>query len=360
MPSSPPRSAPPAPASRSEATPTVADPQAAAESALSAACDARVTLSGWTRLSGGAIQENVAVEAHVADGPLAGTHAWVLRRDAPSTVAVSHSRAHEFEILRAVHAAGVLVPEPIALCEGEGGPAFFAMRRVPGVTAGHRLSKDDALVPDRPRLARELGANLARLHRVAPPLPSLDFLGAPPADGAKDCIAQYRRGLDELGAVRGEAWPALEWGLAWCARHAPEPLPPRLLHRDYRTGNYLVHEGRLAAVLDWEFAGWGDPREDIGWMLARCWRFARPDREAGGIGSAADFLEGYAAEGGARVSWEQTAYWQVLAHLRWALIALQQAERHRSGSQSSLELALTAHIVPELEAEILALTEARP
>jgi aminoglycoside phosphotransferase (APT) family kinase protein len=348
------------------ATPHATAPAAAgtvpsrAESLLATACGSPVTLTGWERLSGGAIQENIAVEARVASGPHAGTHAWVLRMDAPSAVAVSHSRAHEFEILRVAHGAGVLVPEPLFLCGGDGGPEFFAMRRVPGLAAGHRLSKDDTLVPDRARLSRELGANLARLHRIAPPVASLAFLGEAPADGARACVAGYRRGLDELGAVRGEAWPALEWGLAWCARHAPAPLPARLLHRDYRTGNYLVHEGRLAAVLDWEFAGWGDPREDIGWMLARCWRFARPDREAGGVGSAADFLAGYASEGGASVEPEDTIYWQVLAHLRWALIALQQAERHRSGSQASLELALTAHIVPELEAEILALTKARP
>ncbi|MBX3717988.1 MAG: phosphotransferase, partial [Burkholderiales bacterium] len=133
---------------------------------------------------------------------------------------------------------------------------------------------------------------------------------------------------------------------------------PCLLHRDYRTGNYLVHEGRLAAVLDWEFAGWGDPREDLGWMLARCWRFSRPDREAGGVGTAADFLAGYAQGGGRETTAGETRYWQAMAHLRWAVIALEQAERHRSGAQPSLELALTAHIVPELEQEILALTEA--
>ncbi len=359
LPVPPMNAAPAAAASRTESAPGDAA-RARAERLLAAACGSPVSLASWQRLSGGAIQENVAVEAHVASGPLAGRHEWVLRMDAPSAVAVSHSRAHEYEILRAAHGAGVPVPEPLLLCEGDGGPAFFAMRRVPGLAAGHRLTKDDALVPDRPRLARELGAGLARLHRVAPPVASLAFLGEPPADGAKACVAGYRKGLDELGAVRGEAWPALEWGLAWCDRHAPAPWPSRLLHRDYRTGNYLVHEGRLAAVLDWEFAGWGDPREDLGWMLARCWRFARPDREAGGVGHAADFLAGYAGEGGDPVAWEETIYWQVLAHLRWALIALQQAERHRSGAQASLELALTAHIVPELESEILALTEARP
>ena len=339
------------------ATAAAPDPRSRAEAFLAAACRAsRVTIERWERLSGGAIQENVAIDALVEGGPEAGRHAWVLRTDSPSAVAVSHSRREEFEILRAAHGAGVRVPEPLYVCADAAGPDFFVMRRVPGVAAGHRLSKDDTLVPDRAALARELGANLARLHRVKPPVASLAFLGEAPADHARATIEGYRRDLDALGAVRGEAWPVLEWGLAWCRRFAPAPLPACLLHRDYRTGNYLVHEGGLAAVLDWEFAGWGDAREDLGWMLARCWRFARPDREAGGIGSAADFLAGYAAAGGRATERGETLYWQVMAHLRWAVIALQQAERHRSGSQRSLELALTAHIVPELELEILALT----
>lgn len=335
-----------------------ADARARAEAFLARACGARgATIERWERLSGGAIQENVALDVTIDGGPRAGRHEWVLRTDAPSAVAVSHTRPEEFAILRVAHAAGVRVPEPLFLCSDRRGPDFFVMRRVPGVAAGHRLSKDDRLVPDRPALARELGGNLARLHAVKPPAASLAFLGEPAPDHVRASIAGYRRDLDALGAVRGEAWPALEWGLAWCSRNAPAPLPPCLLHRDYRTGNYLVHEGRLAAALDWEFAGWGDPREDLGWMFARCWRFARPDLEAGGIGTAADFLAGYAAAGGRATSVEETRFWQVMAHLRWSVIALQQAERHRSGAQRSLELALTAHIVPELELEILSLTE---
>jgi aminoglycoside phosphotransferase (APT) family kinase protein len=337
------------------------DPRARAQERLARACGARaVRIERWERLSGGAIQENVAIDVTVEDSPRAGRHEWVLRTDAPSAVAASRTRAEEFAVLRVAHSAGVTVPEPLFACADGEGPDFFVMRRVPGVTAGHRLTKDDSLVPDRAALARELGANLARLHRVKPPVPGLAFLGDPPADHARATIAAYRGDLDRLGAVRGEAWPALEWGLAWCSRNAPAPRPPCLLHRDWRTGNYLVHEGRLAAVLDWEFAGWGDAREDIGWMLARCWRFARPDLEAGGIAPAAAFLDGYAQAGGERVDREEARYWEAMAHLRWAVIALQQAERHRSGSQRSLELALTAHIVPELELEILALTERPP
>jgi len=338
-----------------------ADPRARAERLLARACQAeRVTLTRWERMPGGAIQENVAVDVEVGGGPRAGRHEWVLRTDAPSAVAASRSRAEEFALLQVAAAAGVRVPQPIVLCRDGEGPDFFVMARVPGVAAGHRLVREDTLVPDRAQLARELGASLARLHAVKPPVAVLAFLGEPAPDHARATIDAYRRGLDDLAGVRGEAWPVLEWGLAWCARHAPAPRPACLIHRDWRTGNYLVHEGRLAAVLDWEFAGWGDAREDLGWMLARCWRFGRADREAGGIGAAADFLAGYRDGGGEVTSMEETLFWQVLAHLRWALIALQQAERHRSGAQRSLELALTAHIVPELELGILDLTEGSP
>lgn len=100
----------------------------------------------------------------------------------------------------------------------------------------------------------------------------------------------------------------------------------------------------------------GRPREDIGWFTARCWRFARRDREAGGIGDIDAFLAGYASVSGYWVSHEELRYWQLMAHLRWAVVALQQVQRHISGQQPSLELALTGHLLPELEHEILALS----
>ena len=46
-----------------------------------------------------------------------------------------------------------------------------------------------------------------------------------------------------------------------------------------------------------------------------------------------------------------------MANIRWAVVAIQQAARHLSGEESSIELALTGRIVPELELEILMLTE---
>ena len=64
----------------------------------------------------------------------------------------------------------------------------------------------------------------------------------------------------------------------------------------------------------------------------------------------------YERASGRTVTPEALVYWQVMAHVRWAIIALQQAQRHLSGVERSLELALTGRIVAELEYEIIALT----
>ncbi|MDZ3993517.1 phosphotransferase family protein [Pseudomonas sp. Teo4] len=317
---------------------------------LSQLLDQPVVIEHSERLSGGAIQENWLLQGRVNHTP----QRWVLRTDAASVVAASMSREQEFAVLSIAHQAGVKVPEPLWLCLDRSviGREFFIMQALGGTASGHHLTRAPNLPEGRPNLCEQLGANLARLHRVIPPQPALAFLPQPAADPALASIEQYRRFLDALPG----AHPVLEWGLRWCEENRPTPLPPRLIHRDYRTGNYLVDGSELTGVLDWEFAGWGDPREDLGWFTARCWRFSRPDLEAGGIGRLEDMLAGYHSVSALELDGESLAFWQVMAHLRWAVIALQQAERHVSGQQRSLELALTGRMVAELEQEILLLT----
>lgn len=311
----------------------------------------RVGITGLSKLSGGAIQENWAVDAELPDGP----QRYVLRTDSPSGVAVSHGRAQEYALFRAAFDAGVTVPEPLWL-EPAGdvlGKPFFVMRRVNGVAAGHRLVKDDALVPDRAALARRVGREMARIHSIRPPRPDLGFLPLPDGPPALAAVRGFRAWLDGQGTPQ----PVLEWGLRWLERNAPPAGSLALCHNDFRTGNYMVADGELTGVLDWEFAGWGDPLADIGWFCAPCWRFGARKREAGGIGALEDLLAGYEAEGGAAVDRTLIPYWIVMATMRWAIIALQQAARHVRGGETSLELALTAHVVPELELDILSMTK---
>jgi len=313
---------------------------------IAAATGARdVRVERFERLAGGAIQENYALDVRI-DGR---QEALVLRKDAPSRIAGSCTRGEEFALLRAAFAAGVRVPEPLwlgadpAFADGQ----FFVMRRCGGTAIGRRVVRDAALGGDRATLAARLAEQLARIHTIRPPRADLAFLE--PAPGARGFLRDAYAFLDATGRVE----PALELGLRWLDVNAPSLQETVLLHHDFRTGNYLVDERGITAILDWEFAGWGDPHEDIGWFCAWCWRFGADDLEAGGIGTRSDFYGAYERASGRRVDDERVRYWETFAHARWGVIARHQAERHRSGAQRSLELALIATLEPELDDMLL-------
>jgi aminoglycoside phosphotransferase (APT) family kinase protein len=313
-----------------------------------------VSIAEMKLLSGGSIQENWLIRAELVGGNHGPQLDLVVRTDAPSGVPGSHGRVEEFALLRAAFDAGVTVPEPLWLCRDPGmiGRNFFIMRRVAGMAASHVVVKDKRYGGDRAQLLERLGMELARIQTIRPPRADLGFLKTFDGSPALHEIARLRAFLDKHHTPH----PALEWGLRWLERNAPPRGDIVLCHRDFRTGNYMVDERGLTGILDWEFSGWGDPLEDIGWFCAKCWRFG--GGEAGGIGAREDFYRGYESVSGRRLDRSLVHYWEVMAHLNWAVIAIQQAERHLSGEETSLLLALTGHIVPELEFEVLAMTEA--
>jgi aminoglycoside phosphotransferase (APT) family kinase protein len=334
-----------------------ADNQRALAQYLAEATGAQsVEISRIALLAGGAIQENWGVDAEFDGGRLSGVQRLVLRCDGATGVPSSLGRVEEFAVLQAVFAAGVTAPEPLFACADTGviGKPFFVMRRVAGSALGGPIVRDPALEPARPAIAERLGRELARLQTVRPPRDDLAFLT--PYDGPLPAIAEFRAYLDAHPNPR----PVLEWALRWAETHLPAPLPPVLCHRDFRTGNYMLQGVQLTAVLDWEFAGWGDPDEDIGWLCCKGWRFGRLDREAGGIAERVHFYRGYEAESGRRLDPERVKFWEVYANLRWAVIALQQSDRFLIGGERNLSTAITGRRATECELELLMLLDGLP
>ncbi len=329
-------------------------PKGIDEGRLAAWLGTEVRITALARMSGGAIQQNWALDVEQAGI----AERWVLRTDNPGTLAVSLTRGHEFALLRAAHAAGARVAEPLLLCEDRGviGAPFFIMRRADGIAAAHVLARRAREHGPDGALVASFGVALARIHTIRPLHPDLDFLGEPPADPSRAFVARMRLRLDEAGAPR----PVLEWGLECLDRLAPPPAAAALAHNDFRTGNLMVVGSDLSAALDWEFAGWDDPAADLGWLCAPCWRFGNrdPGFEAGGLGPREALLRGYQEGGGTPPDAARLAWWELAATIRWALIAADQGGRFLSGAESSLELALTAHIIPELELDVLDQVEA--
>ena len=255
----------------------------------------RVEITELDAARGGAIQENWGIDARFSGGRLAGEQRLVLRAAAATGIPSSLGRIEEFAVLQAAFAAGVTVPEPLFACADPAvfGKPFFVMRRASRDRRRARITRDPALDPVLPAIAARLGHELARIHTIRPPRPDLGFSGRIKRPGQRNRSPGSAAYLDTNPQPR----PVLEWGIRWLETHLPAPVPPVLCHHDFRTGNYMLDGARLTGILDWEFAGWGDPDEDIGWFCCKGWRFARLDREAGGIADRAPFYRGYGKRG---------------------------------------------------------------
>ena len=228
------------------------------------------------------------------------------------------------------------------------GRAYLLMEHLDGETIPRRLLRDDAYAAVRPGLAYRLGEVLALIHRVDP--------GAIPDLPRVDALGQ----LTELYEGFAEPRPALEIGLRWLREHRPPPVPDTLVHGDFRTGNLMVGADGLHGVLDWELTHLGDPRQDLGWLCTKAWRFGSAS-PVGGFGPRADLMAGYAAGGGTPPDEQTQRWWELYGTVRWALLCRSQAERYLSGAEPSVELAVLGRRVCEQEFDVLlALGHATP
>jgi aminoglycoside phosphotransferase (APT) family kinase protein len=226
---------------------------------------------------------------------------------------------------------------PTVLASGDG---FLVMSHVDGETIPRRVLREPALAPARATFAADCGRILAGIASIpiaaVAPLPAAD-----PLDGIELM-------LDRAGTRR----PAFELSLAWLRSTRPSPRGSAVVHGDFRLGNLIVAPGGVRAVLDWELAHTGDPREDLGWLCARVWRFGAPE-PVGGMGRVADLLDAYASGGGERLEPGDLVWWQVLATLRWGAICLEQARVHLAGEYRSVELAAIGRRAAEMEYELM-------
>jgi aminoglycoside phosphotransferase (APT) family kinase protein len=300
-----------------------------------------VRIEELRRLSGGASRETWSFDAIPTDG--GSQIGLVLRRD-PAGDAGHTAREAEFELLRAAAPAGVPVPAVRFLLDpADGLGTGFVMDRVEGETIPRKILRDEAYASARPRLARQCGEILARLHTLGPGVAALPTLGA------AELLDQYRSFLDGFG----EPHPAFELGLRWLETRVPAAARTTLVHGDFRNGNLIVGPDGVRAVLDWELAHFGDPMEDLGWLCVKSWRFGNPSRPVGGFGDYDELFEAYEEAGGGAVDPDTVRFWVVFGTLKWGVICEMQAFAHLLGIVRSVEQATIGRRVAETEWDLL-------
>jgi aminoglycoside phosphotransferase (APT) family kinase protein len=191
----------------------------------------------------------------------------------------------EARLQQAIRAAGFTrLAEIVAVCDDDTviGVPFYVMRHLDGHVITQELPPGLETPAARHALGLDLVDTLVEIHAADVSTPAL---AAFQRTGSY-LERQVRRFTDLWQINKTRELPHVDEVARLLAAHIPDPLPPTVVHGDYRLGNMMVaaHEPtRIRAVLDWEMGAIGDPRADVGYLLAT---YSEPGGRSSPLGSS--------------------------------------------------------------------------
>jgi aminoglycoside phosphotransferase (APT) family kinase protein len=245
--------------------------------------NSRTTFAADVRVDGDVVP--LVVRHEEGGGPVAGTELSLER---------------EAVVYRALQDRGL----PIPRLYGESDALrAIALTRMPGTADEPTRALPDLLV------------RLAQLHRL--PVGELDLPGF-----AGSALADLE--LWASIADRKIAHPDELVGLAFEVLRGLFPGEPErlvLCHGDAGEGNFLAQSDRVSGILDWEFAHFGDPHDDLASITVRALMYGH---RTDGFGTLV--RERYAEGAGVTLSPGRLRYWQVVVVLRILICCLSVAQ----------------------------------
>jgi aminoglycoside phosphotransferase (APT) family kinase protein len=196
---------------------------------------------------------------------------FVLRRPPrPPLPPTAHDVVRESRLQLALAPLAIRVPNIRAVCEDESllGVPFYVMDYIDGHVITTELPPPlDEDPAARRRLGEDLVDTLVEIHAADVTTPGLAAF-ARPGNYNERQVRRFAQ-LWQINQTR-ELPTVVEVG-EWLGANVPEQLPAAVVHGDYRLGNMIVarhRPDRIAAVLDWEMGTIGDPRADVGYLVA--------------------------------------------------------------------------------------------
>jgi aminoglycoside phosphotransferase (APT) family kinase protein len=247
---------------------------------------------------------------------------YVLRRPPrPPLPPSAHDVVREARLQLALREAGFTrLPTIVAVCDDEDvlGVPFYVMDELDGHVPTDVLPAGLEGEPARRALGDDLVDTLVEIHAADVAVPGLAAFARPGSYNER----QVRRFAQLWEINKTRELPRVEEVGAGLAAALPEPLPSTVVHGDFRLGNTMVAGGdptRILAVLDWEMGAIGDPRADVGYLLATYSEPGGPPNPLGtspvtalaGFPSRVELVERYAARSGREV--EPLGWFEALA-----------------------------------------------
>ncbi len=212
----------------------------------------------------GATRHAARREAWVVDvAPRVGaTRSYFLRLDRdPAVAAGPWSVRKEARVVDALARAGLPVPALRGWNETFQAAVYDCL-------AGRADLDRDTTRQQRWELIQQFIRYVADLHRLDPDSLRLDDVLDWPTTPRDVALAEVHHTEELIGGAGGE--PLVTFGLKWLRNHAPaEAGPVTLVQGDTGPGNFLFEGDRLSGVVDFEWAHFGDPMEDLGHLRLR-------------------------------------------------------------------------------------------
>ncbi|HSU90268.1 MAG TPA: phosphotransferase family protein [Sporolactobacillaceae bacterium] len=308
-----------------------------------------LALSDFVHSAGGWSHEIYVFYATWNEDGRAMRQGFCLRKDPGSGLLRELSNLRDqFRVIKALEPTPAPTPKAYWYEEDPsllGGP-FFVMERVEGEApnpwsrAGKQFYADAA---KRGKLPRSFVEALASLHNLDWRDVGLDFIGVP-GDGKDFALREIAKWESLVDQSIRKPEPVLTELLLWLKANAPETRRLAFVHGAYRTGNLIIKDDEIAAIIDWELQVIGDPMYDVAYVLSNLNSEGSPllscvvEREL--------FLDYYQRLTGLTIDLEVCRYYEILYMMRSTAFWLSASGLFAEGRNKDLRLARTTYSVP--------------
>jgi aminoglycoside phosphotransferase (APT) family kinase protein len=221
------------------------------------------------------------------------------------------------------------------------GMPFYAMERINGRVPVQWKPKDPDVFPSdaaRRSLGEQFVAILAAIHGTD--TTPLGFLpGA--SDPQRTTLTQLTRWRDMYDTSVLVHEPLLRYTFDWLTDNVPPPVRVGLCHGDYRIGNFIINDGRIVTILDWELAHVGDVAADVAWAALPLFRGRSPLYSH--LLAHDEFLDFYERNGGPVIGTDSFTYWTIFNLVKAAVPHIRAARAFEDGGSNDLRLAAMGH-----------------
>ncbi|MGH9119307.1 MAG: phosphotransferase family protein [Acidimicrobiales bacterium] len=223
------------------------------------------------------------------------------------------------------------------------GMPFYMMERVEGVVPVQWRGDDPEIFPT-PEARRDIGHQFvdieAEIHGIDWASADLDALpGARNSHEAPQSeIERWERYYRDSTLIE---LPVVNAAIAWLRANVACTGRLTLCHGDYRIGNFMLRDGRIIAIFDWELAHIGDPVEDIAYSGLPLFRGRNPLLSH--LLAPAEYFARYEARTGQRVEPEVFHFWTVLGLLKATASHIRGTRAYEDRRADDVRLAAMGH-----------------